>query len=367
MKTLLLFPLLVVLHSSCHGQGRPGNPAFGEGTGGTLNGDKWKSQAYLEAAAPDSALQISQYIPCIMQDRAGNIWFGTNGDGVCRYDGNRLTYFTTTEGFGGTGVRDMIEVENGDLWFATTNGVTRYNGKRFTNFTTREGLLHNQVWSILKDGNGAMWFGTDGGVCRYDGKKFIPFHLPVADITKYPGTYPAPKLVYHIMQDKRGDIWLATNGAGVFRYDGMTLTNISKKDGLASDVVIDITEGRDGDLWFGCTEGYQGPDKQVVGGVTRYDGKTFTSFTTREGLSGNMVWTVQGDRKGNVWIATGRGIDRYDGKSFVNFTKKDGLASRFVQAIMEDRSGILWFGTSDGVYRYDGGRFINFTKDGLVP
>jgi ligand-binding sensor domain-containing protein len=209
----------------------------------------------------------------------------------------------------------MIQAKNCDLWFATTNGVTRYDGKRFTNLTTEDGLTHNQVWTLLEDRSGIFWFGTDGGVCRYDGKSFTPFPLPVADISNYPGAYPAEKLVYNIVEDRSGDVWLATNGLGVFRYDGKALTNISKKDGLVSDVVIHITESKNGDLWFACTEGYPGPDKEVVGGVTRYDGKHFTSYTAKEGLTGNMVWNAQEDSKGNIWIATGKGIDRYDGKT----------------------------------------------------
>lgn len=355
MKGLHFLILLMVLDTSCKGQGNTQKPTQRNTTGDTLPDHKWKPLAFPAPSAPDPAIQISTYIPRIHQDRTGNIWLGTNGDGVCRYDGKTFTYFNTTEGFGGTAVRGITEEENGDLWFATTGGVTHYDGKHFTNFTTEDGLSHNQVWSILIDGNGGFWFGTDGGVSRYDGKTFTSFPLPAADQKQYPRAYPTPKLVHCIFQDKSGVIWLGTNGAGVYRYDGKSLTHLSEKDGLCNNVVLSIMQDKQGRLWFGS----------MFGGVSRYDG-SFTNFTKKEGLSGNEVWTMLEDKTGAIWMATGKGVDRYDGKVFTNYTKKDGLANNFVQSILEDKAGNLWFGTSGGCYRFNGKRFINFTKKGMI-
>src|SRR5260221_3526356 len=65
------------------------------------------------------------------------------------------------------GLRDKA----GNLWFGTTGeGVYRYDGKSFTNFTTKDGLNNNTVWSMVEDEAGNIWFGTDDGLCRYDGR-----------------------------------------------------------------------------------------------------------------------------------------------------------------------------------------------------
>lgn len=64
--------------------------------------------------------QISQYIRRMLQDRDGNIWFGTNGDGVCRYDGKTLRYFNHGDGFKGEAVRGMLQRiwlgDNANTW-----------------------------------------------------------------------------------------------------------------------------------------------------------------------------------------------------------------------------------------------------------
>src|SRR5688572_26524594 len=122
MKGLYIALLLTMLHNDVAAQN-----------------SNWKAAEHLNLSEPDSAAQVSTYITHMHQDRKGNIWFGTNGDGVCRYDGKTLAYFNEAEGFGATGVRDIIEDENGDLWFATTGGgVTRFDGKHFTNYTAAD-------------------------------------------------------------------------------------------------------------------------------------------------------------------------------------------------------------------------------------
>src|SRR5687767_12034866 len=68
----------------------------------------------------------------------------------------------------------------GNLWFGTTgDGVYRYDGKSFTNYTTDNGLSSNAVWSILEDRTGNIWFGTDSGLSRYDGKSIASIPITV--------------------------------------------------------------------------------------------------------------------------------------------------------------------------------------------
>ncbi|MBC7777576.1 MAG: hypothetical protein H7246_19235, partial [Phycisphaerae bacterium] len=268
-------------------------------------------QIKIYGSVPDPFLdgQISQYVRRIFQDKNGNLWLGTNGDGVCRYDPAKggLTYFTTTEGFGGHAVRGIVEDASGNIWFATDGGVCRYDGSRanypcnnnsckhnmqtekgynehskelaksFINYTMKDGLGSDQVWSILIDRDGHVWCGTEGGAARFDEKNlptgqagFTSFPIPAADLKDYPNAYPAPKLINCIVQDNTGNIWFGSNGNGAYRYDGTTLTNISEKDGLCNNVVQCILEDRNGNFWFGSR----------FGGLSRYDPSTggFTNF-----------------------------------------------------------------------------------------
>ena len=305
------------------------------------------------AEVEKSPVQVSQYIRRMFEDRHGNLWFGTNGDGVCRYDGTTFVYFTTKDGLGGNTVRGIVEDEDGVFWFATDGGLSRYDGKFFTVFREKDGLSHRDLWSLQKDSSGNLWVGTMAGVCRYDGKCFSRFPLPLLR-TGHHSRF-TPELVWSIYEDGARRLWFGTDGTGVVEYGARSVVAYTTRDGLCSDNVCSILQDRQRNLWFGTWDG----------GVSRYDGSSFTTFLAPVGAAGHAIWTMLEDRAGRLWFGTsGGGVYRYDGTAFRHFSANDGLGNQHVQSILEDRRGRLWFGTSGGVYRFDGARFLNFTRDG---
>ncbi len=316
----------------------------------------------------DTGTWISQYIRRMFQDTDGNIWFGTEQDGVVWYNGRKLDYFTPVEGFSGTSVRGMVQDALGNMWFATRGGVARFDGRGFARWTKADGLADDQVWCVLLDRNGVLWFGTEEGVSRFDGRTFTPFAIPVPapDPRYHPSKYPNPKLINAMLQDRAGNIWFGTNGNGVYKYDGRTLTNLSEKDGLCNNFVQSMLEDRAGNLWFGSRFG--GLSKYDPSAQLRAGGKSFTTFTKKDGLAGDLIWTLYEDRSGTIWIATTySGVCSYDGTTFTCYTKHDGLDNMAVHSVMQDASGRLWFGTAGGAYRFDGARFSHFTKEMAQP
>ncbi len=102
-----------------------------------------------------------------MEDSRGNIWVGTRGGGVSRYDGKTFTHFTQKEGLCNNSVVAMLEDSHGNLWFGTEGaGLCKFNGEIFTYFTEKEGLSDNFVKSILEDSNNNIWIGTHHGLNR---------------------------------------------------------------------------------------------------------------------------------------------------------------------------------------------------------
>ncbi len=84
--------------------------------------------------------QIGNYIVEIFEDSKGNLWFGTIENGVAKYDGKKLEYFTSNNGLPSNRVVQIIEDRNGFLWFGTGFGISRYDGNSFINFSENEGL-----------------------------------------------------------------------------------------------------------------------------------------------------------------------------------------------------------------------------------
>jgi len=206
-------------------------------------------------------------------------------------------------------VRNMIQDRKGHIWIASWEGIIRYDGKTFTNYTNKESLRRYHVFCALEDRKGNLWFGTIG--------------------------------------------------AGIYVYDGKTFTNYTTKEGLAYDKVGCFYEDKGGSIWIG-----------TMGGISRYDGLakdtksiTFQNFTTEDGLTDNDINSIIEDKNGKFWIGTRGAACVYDGKTFTKFTNPVGRGFSNVRSIIEDNSSNIWLGGNDGLWRYDDGTFTNFNKN----
>ena len=111
---------------------------------------------------------VSSYGPNTM---VRNVKQARNGDiliaswtGVWRYDGKLFTNITSA--IKSPSFWDVLEDRKGNLWFGTRDsGVYCYNGKSLLHYTTRQGLTSNMALHIYEDRAGNIWFGAD----RYDG------------------------------------------------------------------------------------------------------------------------------------------------------------------------------------------------------
>jgi streptogramin lyase len=181
-------------------------------------------------------------------------------------------------------------------------------------------------------------------------------------------TCPAPKKI--IIPTKPGGFALRKSDIGLKRIQSLPpetrpaglfapMQNFNTEQGLALGTIYPMREDKNGNLWFGT----------LGAGVSRYDGKSFTTFTIAQGLVSNVIYGIYADKNGNVWFSSPQGVSRYDGRTFTNYTTSQGLASNVVIAIIQDRNGNLWFGTSGGLSRFDPHTksFKNFTTAEGLP
>ncbi len=302
---------------------------------------------YLHAAwlAGEGLPQAS--INAVIQTRDGYIWLGTQ-EGLVRFDGIRFTVFdkSNTPALKGNHIAVLFEDSKGSLWIGTAQGLTRFKDGEFTLYTTENGLPGNMIKSICGDRQGNTWIGCGSWVSHFKDETFVSF-------TAKDGI---PGEIAHIYEDRQGDLWIGTQGNGLFRWKDKKLSSYTAKDGLSGHVINSIYEDRQGNLWIGAQDGL----------YHWQDGK-FTTYTTKDGLSSNIIYSLHEDRQENLWIGTyGGGLCRWSNGKFSSFTTKQGLTDDIVVAITTDREGSLWIGTYNGLNRLQDGKFTTLTlKDGL--
>ena len=157
----------------------------------------------------------------VLQDSQGLMWFGTE-NGLNRYDGYEFQYFTRERGnpdaLGSDFIFAIREDLSGDLWIGTNGGgLARYDREadRFTNYrhdpADGSSLAGNVVRSVLVDANGVVWAGMrDGGVDRFDAERGVFEHIDL-------GLETMPS-VYSLHQDGDGTVWVG-GSHGLTRLD----------------------------------------------------------------------------------------------------------------------------------------------------
>lgn len=267
----------------------------------------------------------NEYVFAVGIDAEGYKWFGTNAGGVSRYkDGQWKTYFPM-HGLADYWVYSFANAKNGDIWIGTWAGVNVVDMKTLSWKTYVKELVNEWVYGIDVDEKDRVWFATEGGVSMYDGKTWKAWthkeglgakneaRLKTSPNTGLgtrsrhdlgfrsedgAATYN-PNYVFSILVARDQTIWAGTWGGGVGRWDGKKWTNYTTRDGLGGDIVYSIVQDKNGVLWFGTS-----------GGVTRYDGKTWSTVNKQGGLMENSVYALAVAPNGDIWAGTKRGVAR---------------------------------------------------------
>jgi len=196
----------------------------------------------------------------------------------------------------------------------------------------------NDVRGLAFAPDGALWAAITGGVVRWNLTTDTFTHYGVAD------GLPS-EITQRVVVANNGEVWVATSG-GVSRFDGATWTTFTRADGLPADVIYALAPAPDGAIWTG-----------TEGGLARFDG-IWKSYTTDDGLPDALVWSVGVDAQGVVWASThGGGVARYDPQRDVWTTSGADAGFPYlnarVLAIAPD--GMPWLHIGyDNVYRFDG-------------
>lgn len=258
-----------------------------------------------------------------------------------------------------------LGIERRDLWglLAEEGGVIRFDGTTWTRYTPADGLMDGGVLAIVQSTDGTLWFAgrhnRKAAVTRYDGTTWTIYSEEDGLVGDWIGK--------SVMIDARGHIWLAAQkkglggGYGVVRFDGHIWQNFTVADGLAHNRVFDMATDADGSVWVATS-----------GGVSRYDGVDWITYTSENGLGGDgKVYSILVAQDGKVWCTHGEkiGVSVFDGKSWTYITKKEGLPLNRVRDMCETPDGTIWFGTVDnskGLVCYRNGTWLRFTsQDGL--
>jgi len=251
-------------------------------------------------------------------------------------------------------IYDLYQASDGRIYVGTWGGgLAVFKDGDWQIYTKREGLFSNAVTCIREDKQCRIWLATDNGL-----------NVLEDNIIKEAGL--AGKSLLNITIDRKDHLWAgcwraAQSGGGLYRFDGRRWQSFTTRQDLPGQEILKVFEDSRGRIWVGTYEHGTGA------GVGCYDGRSWVNYTNRSGLASDCVYSMFEDPVGNMWFGTTRGISIFDGVHWHTLTKKDGLVDDRVYCMLIDSNKKFWFGTEKGVSRFDGSEWLSYTKkDGLV-
>ncbi len=271
--------------------------------------------------------------------------------------------------------------QSGGFWGRDTTSLHFFIRGRFLTYPLPPQLLRSTIWGVALDQQGTLWVETlDGRQMTVDTTEAGPPNFAAAPSTvTYFGSDRHPwqmrvghRLsrsldvlssgkqqsipITHFFEDRQADLWLGTEGQGLYRLQRQSIRVYSREQGLADRDVYAIYQDTTDAIWIGAWHT----------GLSRFKDGKFTTYTVADGLPALLVTALEEDRDGHLWVGTHGGLVVFD---HGRFRKPDGptLPDRsVVQAIHQDRSGALWFGTNRGLVRYQHGESTLFTARGGI-
>ncbi len=300
-----------------------------------------------EDGLPDNSVNV------LLQTRDGYMWIGTE-DGLLRFDGVRFTpvRLTSITNAAPDRVSALCEDAAGNLWVGTEGGgIARYQRGNVTRFTVGNGLPDNRVSSIADDAEGRLWVGTQSGLCQYNGSGFT--EARAANGSSFGA-------VSSIHSRRSGDLWITTP-SGIFRSQDGKIVPYQFDQAIAEAhniSILGVYTDRKGNVWaYGDTFL-----------LNLNQGTRFNYFRSSD-PSSSRVWTIFEQRNGEMWIGTGgRGLFCLRAGKFEPVGVNSLLVHEDVRSILEDREGNLWLGTyGDGLVRLKAPRSWDYAAAQGLP
>ncbi len=354
----------------------------------------------------DSMSISSNWITSIAEDQDANLWIGTSGGGLNRFDsyyqqffnykkitsesedhrdnyiqqieidsnnsiwiitatGELKKYNTETNSFHrididpklkDVSISVMVSGGNNNLWLGTANnGLICFNTEKLTfeifDEKSQYGLCDNRINDLHYDADNNLWIATYNGICRYNQNDDSYIHYRKGRVNS---RGLLDNNIKKIFVDSQHTLWILTELGLNIKSPDEEHFNVHRhqqgnQQSIGTHVINAILEDNSGIIWFGT----------YLDGINKFDrSKNLFRHILYEpdnpnSLSDNNIWGLYEDNTGNIWIGTNKGLNQYLPKenSFKHYTFKRGkgnLNHNIVRTISQGPSGDIWCGTDGG-------------------
>lgn len=297
----------------------------------------WDGHRLAEPASLSSIKHLQ--ILALTKDHEGNVWVGT-GHGLLRITSELAVSTELINSQSNNGATAVYEDRDGDIWFGGSRGIERLRDGMFTGYSSGQGLPSENNGPVYVDSEGRTWFAPSSGGLYWLKDRHVG-HVTIAGLDH--------DVIYSI-SGGGGEVWVGRQHGGLTvltsKADSFVARTYTKRDGLAQNSVYSVHRNRDGTVWAGT----------VSAGISRLSNGVFTNYSMTNGLVSSAVYSIVEGYVGTMWFATPSGLEAFADGHWKNYAASDGLPSSNMRSVFEDSKHVLWIATSGGLALFASGR-----------
>ncbi|MDO8999255.1 MAG: two-component regulator propeller domain-containing protein [Bacteroidota bacterium] len=290
----------------------------------------------------------------IFIDKKNNIWFGTLQNGVIFYNVNtkEIKHFKTTDGLNGDYVFSISQKENNDILIGTEFGLNIINSN--FNITKANEIPGNDNFSInclipTKSTN-EFYLGTHSeGIKKFNfnSKKITAQYNKSNGLTNNP--------IQCLFIDRENNLWIGTNGSGVFKYFNDKIVSYSKTNGFTENYINSVATDNNNNIWVGLKK--NGLVRISNTGLTKY----LFDIKHPQALCDNDVNAILPLANGRILFGTSDGLCYFENET-INTIQTSDFNHKYIFSLYEDSEKHIWIGTTEGVYKLIGNEITKETS-----
>lgn len=329
----------------------------------------------------------SAMINYAIYDSDENIWLALEGKGLVFR--NSETQQSTVI-INNLRAYKIVEDKEKTIWVATSKGLFSVKNKTLIRHIDKHyGLPNTPTNTILLTKENQLIVGTQQGAYQLIDGFFYPLHKQLSN-----------ESITSLLQDTNKNIWIGTNGHGIFRLNKNNIEQLDDSSGLPNNSISSLYQDKELSIWVGTNSG-----------LFRLREAPFITLTTKQGLSGNYIRSVLSHSDGSLWVGSSKGLNKinknqistlkvansneqisvlslaeapenqilvgtYNQGLYVfknnelhpSMTTKNGLPSNEIRSILVDSKNNLWLGTASGlVKKSPDGTIELFNKQSGLP
>ncbi|PXV60301.1 Signal transduction histidine kinase [Dyella jiangningensis] len=294
---------------------------------------------------------VNAAVVSLAEDRSGKIWLLANGrdaEPLCEVTGSRVICHGKNDGLDVPGLccDRMITDGDGTFWMGTDTSLVQWREHTPSRAFPLEAKINAGTPGALilaREPTGELWAGLPMtgaglGLQRLVGGQWEAF--------QYQGLEGSSLAVQAMLRDREGALWIGTIDHGIYRLAAGRVDHFDSRDGLTGDSIYSFYEDSEGNIWVATS-----------GGVDRFRDFKVWSYSTREGLAVDEVDSVLATRDGKIWAGTANSLDVLEQGQFHSLRAGKELPGTQVTSLFEDNADRLWVGLDEGLWIYASGKF----------